>query len=368
MTSSRLERLQKLTASTDLAAIALVPGPNMVYFTGLQFHLSERPTVVIIPKQPGQMPVIILPALEADKPDSAPFKMQKFTYTDEDGPAGAFQQACQALNLKGAWLGVEGRRMRVLETHYFDEFAPNIKFEMAESLIAQLRTKKDEGELAYTRTAIDVAQRALLATLPFVRPGVSEREIAAELSIQLYRAGSSELPFQPIIASGPNGSLPHAFVTERKVQLGDLVTIDWGANVEGYFSDLTRTYALGEVDPELQKIYELVKEANAAGCAAAAPGRTGQDVDRATRRVIVEGGYGQYFTHRTGHGLGLEGHEEPDMKEGQTAPLEAGNLFTVEPGIYIPGKGGVRIEDNVVITATGAEVMTNLPRDYTRLV
>lgn len=368
MSLSRVERLQQITATTNLAAIALVPGPNMVYFTGLHFHLSERPTLVLIPKQAGQTPVIILPALEADKPDSAPFKMQKFTYTDEDGPAGAFQQACAALNLKGAWLGVEGRRMRVLETHYLDEFAPGIQYEMAESLIAQLRARKDESELAFTRQAIDVAQRALLATLPFVKPGVSEREIAAELSIQLFQAGSEELPFQPIIASGPNGALPHAFVTERKVQLGDLITIDWGANVEGYFSDLTRTYALGEVDAELQKAYELVKQANAAGCAAAAPGRTGQDVDRAARKVIADAGYGQYFTHRTGHGLGLEGHEEPDMKEGQTAPLDAGNLFTVEPGIYIPGKGGVRIEDNVVITATGAEVMTDLPRDFTRLV
>jgi len=368
MTLSRLERLQKLTADTNLAAVALVPGPNLVYFSGLQFHLSERPTVLIIPKQAGQLPAIIVPAFEADKPDNAPFKIQKFTYTDEEGPAVAFQQACQVLNLKGTWLGVEGRRMRVLETHYFDEFADNIKFEMAEPLIAELRAKKDEIELGHVRQAIEIAERALTATLPFIKPGVSEREIASELIVRLFQAGSAELPFQPIIASGPNGALPHAFVTERKVQLGDLVTIDWGANVEGYFSDLTRTYALGEVDPELQKIYELVKEANAAGCAAAVPGHTGQDVDRAARRVIVEGGYGQYFTHRTGHGLGLEGHEEPDMKEGQTAPLEAGNLFTVEPGIYLPGKGGVRIEDNVVITAIGAEVMTNLPRDYTRLV
>jgi Xaa-Pro dipeptidase len=181
--------------------------------------------------------------------------------------------------------------------------------------------------------------------------------------VQLYRAGSGELPFHPIIASGENGALPHAFVTDRKIQRGDLVTIDWGANVNGYFSDLTRTFAIGEVSDELQKIYELVRAANAAGCAAAAPGRTGQDVDRATRRVIAEAGYGQYFTHRTGHGLGLEGHEEPDMKEGQTLPLEPGNLFTVEPGIYMPGVGGARIEDNVVITAARAEILTTLPRD-----
>ncbi|HLB47983.1 MAG TPA: aminopeptidase P family protein [Anaerolineales bacterium] len=365
MHSTRIDRLQSLAAEQKLAAVALVPGPNMIYFTGLQFHLSERPTVAVF--APGQTPAIILPALEADKPDASPIQFRKFVYTDEQGPAMAFQQACAALKLKGTWLGVEGRRMRVLETHYFDEFADGIKFEMAEPLIAKLRMKKDETELARMRQAIAIAERALNETLPYVKVGVSEREVAAELMVRLYRAGSGELPFQPIIASGENGALPHAFITDRKIQPGDLVTIDWGAAVNGYFSDLTRTYAIGEIDPELRRAYDAVKEANAAGRAAASPGKTGQDVDRAARGIINAAGFGGYFMHRTGHGLGLEGHEEPDMKEGETMPLEPGMTFTVEPGIYIPGKGGARIEDDVVITADGAETMTTLPRDFTRL-
>ncbi|MBI3244468.1 MAG: aminopeptidase P family protein [Chloroflexi bacterium] len=366
MTLARIQKLQSHAASQGLAAVALVPGPNMIYFTGLQFHLSERPTVAIF--APGQTPAIILPALEADKPDHAPFPMQKFTYTDERGPAGAFQQACAALKLKGALLGVEGRRMRVLETHYFDEFASGIKYEMAEPLIAQLRMRKDAGELAAMKKAIDIAQRALKTTLPFVKAGVSEREIAAELMVQTLRAGSGELPFQPIIASGENGSLPHAFITDRKVRPGDLITIDWGASADGYFSDLTRTFAIGEVSEELRRAYEAVRLANEAGRAEAAkPKTTGQAVDRAARAVIVEAGFGQYFTHRTGHGLGLEGHEEPDMKESETMQLEPGMTFTVEPGVYIPGKSGARIEDDMVITETGAETMTTLPREFTRL-
>lgn len=365
MTTSRIDRLISLAASHNLAAIALVPGPNMVYFTGLHFHLSERPTVALF--APGAAPAIILPALEADKPDKSPIKFQKFIYTDEKGPASAFQQACAALKLRGAWLGVEGRRMRVMETHYFDEFADGIKFEMAEPLIAQLRMKKDDAELAHMRKAIAIAEQALIETLPFVKAGVSEREVAAELLTRLLRAGTAEPPFQPIIASGENGALPHAFVTGRRIQRGDLVTIDWGASVEGYFSDITRTYAIGEIDPEMRRAYDAVKEANAAGRAAASPGKTGQDVDRAARGAINAAGFGGYFTHRTGHGLGLEGHEEPDMKEGQTAPLEPGMTFTVEPGIYIPGKSGVRIEDDMVITPDGAETMTTLPREFTRL-
>lgn len=362
---SRVERLQSLATSHNLAAVALVPGPNMVYFTGLQFHLSERPTVAIL--APGQTPAILLPALEAGKPDAAPIRFQKFTYTDEQGPAAAFQQACAALKLRGALLGVEGRRMRVLETHYFDEFASGIKFEMAEPLIAQLRMKKDETELGHMRRAVAIAERALAETLPYVKAGASERDVAAELMVRLYRGGSGELPFQPIVASGENGALPHAFVTDRKIQPGDLITIDWGASVNGYFSDLTRTYAIGEIDPELRKAYEAVREANAAGRAAASPGKTGQDVDRAARGVIAAAGFGKYFTHRTGHGLGLEGHEEPDMKEGETMPLEPGMTFTVEPGVYLPGKSGARIEDDMVITAGSAETLTTLPREFTRL-
>lgn len=365
MSASRIERLVSLISSNNLAAVALVPGPNMVYFTGLQFHLSERPTVAIF--APGATPVIILPALEADKPDSAPVPFRKFTYTDEQGPAKAFQEACNVLKLNGKLLGVEGRRMRVLETHYLDEFASGVKYEMAEPIIAKLRMTKDAGELAAMRKAIAAAEQAVTETLPTIKPGLTEREIASELMVRLLKGGSGELPFLPIIASGPNGSLPHAFVTDRKVEMGDLITIDWGATYEGYPSDITRTYALGEVDPELQRAYEAVKAANAAGRATAGPGKTGQDVDRATRAVITEAGFGQYFTHRTGHGLGLEGHEEPDMKEGETMPLEPGMTFTVEPGVYIPGKGGVRIEDDMVITEDGVETMTTLPRDYQRL-
>ncbi len=367
MPLSRIEHLRQLAAARQLAAIALVPGPNLVYFTGLQFHLSERPTIALFPTKPGQAPAIIVPALEADKPDTAPIKFQKFIYADSQGPAQAFQQACAALQIKGQTLGVEGRRMRVLETHYFTEFAAGIKFEMIEPLMAQLRMKKDAAELAAMRQAIALAEKALLETLPYLKVGVSERDIAAELLTRLYRGGTGELPFQPSIASGENGALPHAFVTDRRIQPGDLITLDWGASVNGYFSDMTRTYALGETNPELRKVYELVKEANAAGRAAAAPGKTGQDVDRAARQIIAAAGYGQHFTHRTGHGLGLEIHEEPDMKEGETIPLEPGMTFTVEPGVYLPGKGGVRLEDDLAITANGAETLTTLPRDFTRL-
>ena len=193
---------------------------------------------------------------------------------------------------------------------------------------------------------------------------MTEKELASELVVQLLRHGSdSEMPFAPIVSGGPNSANPHASPTDRKLQIGDLLVVDWGATYEGYISDLTRTFAVGEVDVEYRKIHHVVQEANAAGRAAAKPGVPCADVDKAARGVIEKAGYAMYFTHRTGHGIGMEGHEEPYMRGDNMQLLEPGMAFTVEPGIYWPGRNGVRIEDNVVITETGADVLSDMPRE-----
>jgi Xaa-Pro dipeptidase len=254
--------------------------------------------------------------------------------------------------------------MRVMELHLVEEAFPLEGVDEAEPIFARLRMTKDEHELDKMREAVTVAERALMATLPFLRAGLTEREAAAELLTQTIRAGSdSELPFAPIAASGPNSALPHATITDRRLQPGDLLTLDWGAARDGYVADLTRTFAVGEIDPELKRIYELVKDANAAGRAAAWPGVTCADVDAAARTVIAAGGYGEFFVHRVGHGLGLEGHEDPSVHGQNQTRLEAGMTFTVEPGIYLPGRGGVRIEDDVVVTADGGESLSTWPRE-----
>ncbi|MBP7688217.1 MAG: M24 family metallopeptidase, partial [Thermoflexales bacterium] len=165
----------------------------------------------------------------------------------------------------------------------------------------------------------------------------------------------------------PNAALPHLTSTERVIQSGEGLLMDFGIIVDGYNSDITRTFAVGQPTDEFKRIYELVKQANAAGRAAAKPSATGQDIDRATRKVIEDAGYGQYFTHRTGHGLGLQGHEPPYIVEGNAVPLVVGNTFTVEPGIYISGIGGVRIEDDVLITDDGAESLTTYDRELTMI-
>jgi Xaa-Pro dipeptidase len=193
---------------------------------------------------------------------------------------------------------------------------------------------------------------------------MTEKELAADLVTQLLKYGSEpELPFSPIVSGGPNSANPHASPTERKLQSGDLLVIDYGATVDGYISDITRTFAVGEVDAEYEKIHKIVQQANAAGRAAGKPGVPCAEVDKAARDVIEETGYGEYFTHRTGHGIGMEPHEEPYMRGDNMQLLEPGMAYTVEPGIYLPGRNGVRVEDNIVVTEDGSESLSDLLRE-----
>jgi Xaa-Pro dipeptidase len=360
---ARLQRLRAAMAQANFDCVAAIAGPNLYYLTGLSFHLSERPTVGLYPLQGD--PVIVAGNLEESKVvTGAPYAMRGFYYTDSVGPVPAFREAAQALGLAKPRIGVESVRMRVMELRLLEDAFLQPRIDAAEGLFASLRMAKDAQELGLMRRATQIAEAALLATLPSIRAGVSERQIASELVVQTLRAGSdAELPFGPIVASGPNSALPHAAVTDRVLQPGDLLTLDWGAAHGGYVADLTRTFAIGQIDPELTNIYELVRQANQAGCAAARPGALAAEVDAAARAVITDGGYGQYFVHRLGHGLGLEGHEDPSVHGRNETALVPGMTFTVEPGIYLPGKGGVRIEDDVVVTEAGCESLSTLSRE-----
>lgn len=366
LTSPFVTRHARLTESLSqhgLDALALNPGPTLTYLTGLHFHLMERPVTALFPL--GKPPVIILPQLETAKLDGLPFSVQAFPFGEDPAQwPGVFEQALQAAGIDGRKVGVEPTRMRLLEYRYLKHAAPQARFLHADESLADLRMRKDASEVAAMRKAVEIAQAALLATLPFIHPGVTEKEIAAELTMQLLRAGSEpEFPFSPIVSGGPNSANPHATPTDRPLQAGDLLVIDWGAIYAGYVSDLTRTFAIGPVEDEFAQIARIVAQANTAGRQVAGPEVAAEEVDQAARGVIEQAGYGAYFTHRTGHGLGMEGHEPPYIRAGNTLPLQVGMTFTVEPGIYLPGRGGVRIEDNVVITAGGAQCLSDLPRE-----
>jgi Xaa-Pro dipeptidase len=251
----------------------------------------------------------------------------------------------------------------MLELKFLENVDAGIKFVPGEACLAELRMWKDEAEQAAMQKAVNTAQDALEATLPVIKPGITERELAAELMVGLLREGSeSQVPFAPIVASGPNSANPHATPSDRRLERGDQLIIDWGANIGGYFSDLTRTFAIGEPLDEMKRIAQVVLQANEAAREKAGPGIPAQDVDRAARQVIEDAGYGDFFIHRTGHGLGMEVHEHPYIREGNLLPLAPGMTFTIEPGIYLPGRGGVRIEDDVVITNDGILSFSDMPR------
>ena len=367
MTSTRLEQLHTALDQAELDAVMLNAGPTFVYLTGLHFHLSERPVVLLVAQ--GKVPVIVLPELELPKVSLFPYQVTAFPYGENPADWDAvFRKAVISLGLDGKKIGVEPRQLRLLEFHYVHKGAPEAYFPDASDALSSLRLRKDKSEIEAIRRAVKAAQEALKVTLPSIKTGITEKEIAAELTVQLLKQGSEpELPFSPIVSSGPNSANPHAFPSERKLQPGDLLVVDWGATVDGYISDLTRTFAMGEVEPEFKKIAEIVLKANEAGRSAGRPGVPCSNVDKAARNVIQQAGYGVYFTHRTGHGIGMEGHELPYMRNDNMQMLYPGMVYTVEPGIYLPDRGGVRIEDNVVVTKEGVEILSDMPRELIAL-
>ena len=362
MNDERLQRLTEQIAAHGLDGLALVPGPNMAYVSGIHSHLSERPIVLFIPAD--DEPAIIIPTLEAMKAQAAGIPNDRiFDWNDAEGYHGAFQQACAHLELADYLLGVEALHMRVFEHQLLQRFAPGLQTAHAEPALAALRSVKDAAEIAAMEKAIAIAEKALQRIIPRIKIGLTERQIAAMLTQELLASGADSIAFGPIIASGPNSASPHSVATNRAIRSGDLIVVDWGVYVDEYPSDITRTLAVGPIDDELRRIYEVVKMANEEARRAVRPGQTGQQIDRVARDVIEDSGYGEFFIHRTGHGLGLEIHESPDMSPVNDQPIIPGNVFTIEPGIYLPGRGGVRIEDNVVATADGSRTLTTMTRE-----
>ena len=233
----------------------------------------------------------------------------------------------------------------------------------AQKLVNSLRAAKDEGEIALMTKAQEITDRAFDEILKFIRPGMTEQEIAAKLQYDMLRFGAEKMSFDPIVVSGPNGSLPHGIPSAKQVQQGEFITMDFGCKYGGYCSDMTRTVALGEPTGEMRKVYQTVLEAQLAGIAVTKAGVPGKSIDAAARKVIEDAGYGEYFGHGYGHSLGIEIHESPNANTRDETLLPVGAVVSAEPGIYLPGKFGVRIEDVTVLTADGCMVLTKSPKE-----
>ncbi len=340
--------------------LAVVPGPNLYYITSKKFHLSERPVVLFIE---DDNLTFILPELESQKLDG--LGVDSLTYSDVSGPQQAFDIFFE--NKQFGKIGIESRIIRHLELNLIDRQRSEIVDSMF--MFAELRTKKSNDEIEFIENAVSIAEKSLNSIINKLNSGISERDFASQLVMELLKNGSeSELPFSPIVASGANAANPHHFPTGKIISENELVIIDWGANYQGYFSDITRTFATGKkIDSKLLDAFESVRLANSAARAKSAYGVTAGEVDLAARSIIDQRGFGEFFIHRTGHGLGLEIHEEPNIKQNEDFLLNEGNIFTIEPGIYLPGLGGIRIEDDVLIESSGSRSLTTIPRNLVYL-
>lgn len=263
--------------------------------------------------------------------------------------------------LKLKRLGVEARNMTLLEARTIEENAGGLTLVSTTGWIEALRLKKSPEEIRLLREAIAMGEKACEKAIGKVEPGVPEVKISHTIIDYLSQHGVKE-SFDTIVASGERSAMPHGHPTERKIKKGDVVVIDMGARVGGYHSDITRTVCIGEPTDEQKKVYGLLQKAQEAAYKVIKPGITGKEADAAARKVIVEAGYGDYFSHGLGHGIGLEIHEAPTLRKTGDQVLEEGMVITVEPGVYMAGKFGMRLEDDVLVTATGCEILTQIPQ------
>jgi len=256
-------------------------------------------------------------------------------------------------------LGYESGHLLCSQYQFLKKRLAGVKLASTDGLVESIRRIKDAQELAKIARAAAMADRAFAAILKYIKPGRSERQVANQLDYYLKYFGAEKPSFDSIVASGPNGALPHARPGERRLRKGDFVVLDFGAKYQGYCSDMTRTVLLGRPTTKHLEIYHLVQQAQLCGLQAVRPGQQGREADLAARKVIEEAGYGKYFGHGLGHGVGLEVHEGPRLSRLSQDILAPGQVVTVEPGVYLPGWGGVRIEDLVTVTEKGAKILSN---------
>lgn len=278
---------------------------------------------------------------------------------------GLWQQLAQMSGLQV--LGFETAHILHRDFQRLNEAGSRWQWRPTVDLVETLRERKDESEIARITTAADVATSALERTLPQVRAGMTELAVAGILERELRNAGSEGFAFPSIVASGPRSALPHAHSSARALETGDFLLMDFGAVVDGYCSDLTRTMTVGAASAEHRDIYDVVRVANERGAAGVRPGMTGRDADALARDYIERAGFGPLFGHSLGHGIGLEVHEAPRLARTAEGVLSEGAVVTIEPGLYRPGWGGVRIEDDVVLGVDGPRLLTNFPRELIEL-
>ncbi|MEU2332547.1 aminopeptidase P family protein [Streptomyces sp. NPDC006654] len=355
---ARMTRAAHTAADAGLAGLLIAPGPDMVWLTGYTpTAVTERLTLLVL--TPGRDPVLVVPTLEApdaEKAEGAPALTLR-DWTDGKDP---YAVTADLLGTTGRFgISDNAWAMHLLG---LQKTLPDTSYASLTDALPMLRAVKDAAELELLAAAGAAADKTFeeIREVPFA--GRRESDVGHDLADLLRRFGHEQVDFT-IVGSGPNGANPHHEVGDRVIQDGDMVVLDFGGLKDGYGSDTTRTVHVGPPTPAEREVHDVVRAAQEAGCRAVRPGVACQEVDRAARAVITDAGYGEFFIHRTGHGIGVTTHEPPYMIEGEEQPLVPGMCFSVEPGIYLPGRFGVRIEDIVTVTDEGGRRLNNTTRE-----
>ncbi len=349
--ADRIKRLREKIYSEKIDGVLIGKPANLMYFSGFRgdstFLLISANSKILITD--GRY-------TEQAKIQTSGFEIVRQT-------EGLFKQTEETIKNSGLKkIGIEGKFLTVNEYAHLQENLPAVKLKSVE--VDSLRQAKDSGEIELIRRACEIADKAFAEILKFIRPGVRENEVAARLEYFMRLFGAEKIAFDTIVASGVRGSMPHGTATDKIINAGELVTMDFGAIYKGYCSDITRTIAVGKISPDLRKIYDAVFDAQNFGLKVIKPKKSGKDCDAAVRERFKAADLDKYFVHSLGHGVGIEIHEEPRLSKLSTCEsLEPGMIVTDEPGLYIPDSGGVRIEDTCLVTNTGVEALTKSPKD-----
>jgi Xaa-Pro dipeptidase len=360
--SKRIEKVQEEMRRQEFEYLVLGPSSNMFYFTGLKTSADERLQLLLIPA--SGTPDVILPEMYKDKANEViAGRFPLFTWPDQQDPVELVKKTVQKADY---------HRIAVDDTLWSSHFISVMQvfqectFAPASLVIDPLRQFKDDQEIMLLAKSGELADMVMEKVREEIRPGISEKELAGFIELS-YRQLADDIAFKPIVASGPNGASPHHSSGERKFKVGDFIVVDCGGMHNGYCSDITRTFCLGKADGKMKKVYQAVRDANEKAFDTIAQVCSGEEADAAAREVITSTGYGPNFTHRTGHGIGLDVHEAPYLVAGNKEKILPGMVFSVEPGIYLNGRFGVRIEDIVAVTATGPQRLNRFSRELIEL-
>jgi Xaa-Pro aminopeptidase len=354
---SALARAQDAMRAAGVDALLVGPGADLRYLTGYHALPLERLTLLVA-RADGQH-ALVVPQLERPRAEAADTGVMLRDFTETEDPYAMVAQCLEGVPASATFAA--GDRLWSMFLLALQDALPAAKWTRASEVTKHLRMRKSAAEIVALRRAGQAIDRVHLAVPGLLQPGRTEAEVGRDIADLIIAEGHTEVNFV-IVAAGPNGASPHHETSERVIEAGDAVVVDIGGTLDGYCSDSTRNYVVGAAPDGFAEAHDALEAAQAAAVAAVRPGVTAESVDAAARSVLADAGYGEYFVHRTGHGIGLEEHEDPYIVAGNDIVLEAGMAFSIEPGIYLPGRFGMRIEDIVVVTDDGCERLNTIDR------